>query len=167
MEPLVLATESFFSSPRNVIRVVAVILLLAGTYGQLMLHRESAPVADSTLYDVAMTFTTPAGSARQRAQVRAGQMFNVAADDQQENCWRHSCSLPKARTRSSWKAGSDAAAPARRLRHLPRASAPRPRSRPQAESGAAPCALEMVVTKLAEAAPPSEIHANNCILGVH
>lgn len=73
--------SAFFSKPRNVIRVVAVLLLAAGTYGQLMLRHDSAPAADSTLYDVAMTFTTVAGQATPRVQVRAGQTVNVALDD--------------------------------------------------------------------------------------
>lgn len=73
--------STFFSKPRNVIRVVAVVLLAAGTYGQLMLRHEGAPVAESNLYDVAMTFTTPAGQAMPRVQVRAGQTVNVALDD--------------------------------------------------------------------------------------
>ena len=80
-----LPPKSFFSSPRNVIRVVAVVLLAAGTYGQFMLNRESKPVAEGTLYDIAMTFTTSAGPTRQRVQARTGQTFNVSVADQQGN----------------------------------------------------------------------------------
>jgi hypothetical protein len=72
--------RTFFSSPRNVIRVAAVALLCAGTYGQLMLHREAAPVPDSKRYDVALTFTTPAGETRQQVQVGDAQTFSVATD---------------------------------------------------------------------------------------
>ena len=76
--------KTFFSKPRNVIRVAAVVLLLAGTYGQLMLRREAAPVAASPRYDVALTFTTLAGETRQQVQVGEAQTFSVATDGQQK-----------------------------------------------------------------------------------
>lgn len=145
--------STFFSSPRNVIRVVAVVLLLAGTYGQLVLRRDSAPVAESTLYDVAMTFTTPAGAARQRAQVRAGQAFNVSADDKAGK-------LTAAFTLTA--EGTDAVkldgafgcggASASHPSFTARLGAPTAIKTP-VENGAAACQLELVVTKLAELGP--------------
>jgi hypothetical protein len=62
------------------LRVLAFGLLVAGTYGHLMNQRARAPAAESTLYDVAMTFTTAAGQARPRVQVRADQAFKVALE---------------------------------------------------------------------------------------
>ncbi|MDQ2989120.1 MAG: hypothetical protein M3R60_08475 [Pseudomonadota bacterium] len=148
-----LPPKSFFSSPRNVIRVVAVVLLAAGTYGQFMLHRVATPVAESTLYDVAMTFTTPAGSTAQRVQVRSGQTIDVSAADQQGKLQA---------TFAITAAGADAAkleggfgcngATTPTPPFTARLGAPAA-IKAKAEEGAPPCALEMVVTKLAEVAP--------------
>jgi hypothetical protein len=143
--------SSFLSSPRNVIRVVAVVLLLAGTYGQLMQRRDSAPVAESKLYDIAMTFTTPAGQTRQRAQVRADQTFKVSVDDKQGKLTA-AFVLTAAGTDTVKLAGGfgcgGASAP-----YPPftvRLGAPAVIKTP-VESDAPGCQLEMVVTKLAEA----------------
>ena len=68
---------AFFSSPRNAIRVFAVALLAAGTYGTLT-RQADAPAGKT--YDVAITFTTPAGKSTPRAQVLAGKQFKVAVD---------------------------------------------------------------------------------------
>lgn len=145
--------STFFSKPRNVIRVVAVVLLAAGTYGQLTMRDDSAPAADSTLFDVAMTFTTPAGAARQRAQVRAGQAFNVSADDKAGK-------LTAAFTLTA--EGADAVkmdgafgcggASAPHASFTARLGAPTAIKTP-VENGAAACQLDLVVTKLAELAP--------------
>lgn len=144
--------KSFFSSPRNVIRVVAVVLLAAGTYGQFMLHRESTPAAEGTLYDVAMTFTTSAGPTRQRVQTRAGQTFNVSATDQQGKL-QAAFMLAAAGADSVRIEGgfgcSGASTPYPPF--TARLGAPAA-IKAKAEEGAPPCALEMVVTKLAEAA---------------
>jgi hypothetical protein len=73
-------SSSFFSL-RNAFRVLALGLLVAGTYGHLENQRARAPAAQSTLYDVAMTFTTATGqAARPRVQVRADQAFKVALE---------------------------------------------------------------------------------------
>lgn len=150
-----LPPKSFFSSPRNVIRVVAVVLLAAGTYGQFMLHRDTGPAAESTLYDVAMTFTTSAGSTPQRVQGRSGQTINVSAADQQGK-------LQAAFVLT--EAGADAVkldggfgcngAITPTAPFTTRLGAPAA-IKAKAEEGAPPCALEMVVTKLAAAAPPN------------
>jgi hypothetical protein len=144
--------SSFFSSPRNVIRVVAVVLLIAGTYGQLMLSRDSAPVAGSKqLYDVAMTFTTPAGKSQQRAQARDGQSLNVSADDKLGKLTA-AFSLAAAGADAVKLEGAfgcgGASAPAAPL--TARFGAPAMVKR-QVESSAPACQLEVVVTKLAEA----------------
>jgi hypothetical protein len=143
--------SSFFSSPRNVIRVVAVVLLIAGTYGQLMLSRDSAPVAGSKqLYDVAMTFTTPAGKSQQRAQARDGQSFNISVEDKQGKLTA-AFSLAAAGADAVKLEGAfgcgDASAPAAPL--TARLGAPAVVKR-QVESSAPACQLEVVVTKLAE-----------------
>jgi hypothetical protein len=72
--------SSFFSSPRNAFRVLALGLLIAGTYGHIENERARAPAAAGTLYDVAMTFTTASGQAQPRVQVRADQSFKVALE---------------------------------------------------------------------------------------
>lgn len=68
----------FFSSPRNALRVAAVGLLLAGTYGTLIRQRE-AP-ADKT-YDVSVTFVKPGGKSNPSGQVAAGKQIKVEVDD--------------------------------------------------------------------------------------
>lgn len=145
--------KSFFSSPRNVIRVVAVGLLVAGTYGQFMLHRESAPVAESTLYDIAMTFATSAGPTRQRVQARAGQAFNVSVADQQGQL-QASFVLAAAGADTVRLEGGfgcrGASTPYPTF--TARLGAPAAIKAPT-EGGAPACELKMVVTKLAEAAP--------------
>jgi hypothetical protein len=67
----------FFSKPRNAIRVFAIALLAAGTYGTLTRKDDTAP---AKTYDVAMTFTTPSGTSTPRAQVAAGKTFKVQLD---------------------------------------------------------------------------------------
>ncbi len=148
-----LPPKSFFSSPRNVIRVVAVVLLAAGTYGQFMLHREAAPVAESTLYDVAMTFTTSAGPTLQRVQARAGQTFNVSAADQQGKLQAEFALATTGADTVKLEGGfgcSGASTPTPPF--TARLGAPTA-IKAQTENGAPACALEMVVTKLAETAP--------------
>lgn len=142
--------KSFFSSPRNVIRVVAVILLLAGTYGQFMLHRDSAPVAESTLYDIAMTFTTSAGPTPQRAQARAGQAFNVSVADRQGKL-QAAFVVTAAGAESVRLEGGFGCSGASTPYPPFTARLGTPAAiRIPAQSGAPPCALEMVVTKLAQ-----------------
>jgi hypothetical protein len=67
----------FFSKPRNAIRVFALALLAAGTYGTLT-RQADAPAGKT--YDVAITFTTPAGESTSRAQVVAGKQFKAQVD---------------------------------------------------------------------------------------
>jgi hypothetical protein len=151
---LSLPPKPFFSSPRNVIRVVAVVLLAAGTYGQFMLHREPAPAAESTLYDVAMTFTTSAGATPQRVQVRSGQTINVSAADQQGKLQAAFVLTEAGADAVKLDGGfgcSGASTPTAPF--TARLGAPAA-IKAKADEGAPPCALEMVVTKLAEAAPP-------------
>jgi hypothetical protein len=69
----------FFSKPRNAIRVFAIALLAAGTYGTLTRKDDTAAAAKT--YDVAMTFTTSSGTSTPRAQVAAGKTFKVQLDD--------------------------------------------------------------------------------------
>jgi hypothetical protein len=148
---LSLPPKSFFSSPRNVIRVVAVVLLAAGTYGQFMLHRDSAPVTEGTLNDIAMTFTTSAGTTPQRAQARAGQAFNVSVADSQGRL-QAAFVLATAGAESVRLEGgfgcsgaTTPTAPFTARLGVPTAL------KTQAASGAPACALELVVTKLAQA----------------
>jgi hypothetical protein len=75
--PLYEQLAGFFSKPRNAIRVFAIALLAAGTYGTLT-RKTDAPAAKT--YDVAMTFTTPAGKSTASAQVLAGKQFKVQVD---------------------------------------------------------------------------------------
>jgi hypothetical protein len=147
--PLSLPPKPFFSSPRNVIRVVAVVLLAAGTYGQFMLKREPARVAESTLYDVAMTFTTSAGSTPQRVQVRSGQTINVSAGTLQAAFVLTAADADTVKLEGGF--GCDGARTAT-APFIARLGAPTA-IKAKAEEGAPPCALEMVVTKLEEVAP--------------
>jgi hypothetical protein len=74
----------FFSKRRNVIRLFAVALLAVGTYAQYMLKREAAPVVDSKLYGVTLTFTTPAGDSRLQVQAGEGSIFSTSKADGKE-----------------------------------------------------------------------------------
>jgi hypothetical protein len=143
--------RTFFSSPRNVIRVLAVALLCAGTFGQLMLRREAAPVADSKRYDVAMTFTTPAGETRQRVQVGDNQTFSVATDDQQGKLTASflltAAGPETVRLDGSYGCGG---ASAKQPPLTARLGAPTA-IKPPTEGGAPACELVVVVTKLAPA----------------
>lgn len=135
------------------IRVVAVVLLAAGTYGQFMLKREPAPVAESTLYDVAMTFSTSAGPTPQRVQARAGQTFNVSVADAQGKLLAAFTLTAAGADTVKLEGGfgcSGASTPTPPF--TARLGAPAT-IKAKAEEGAPPCALEMVVTKLAEASP--------------
>lgn len=69
---------AFFSSPRNAVRVFALVLLAAGTYGSLT-RKDDAPAART--YDVAITFTKPGGKSTPVAQVQAGKQVKVEIDD--------------------------------------------------------------------------------------
>jgi hypothetical protein len=70
--------RAFFSSPRNVIRVLAVALLAAGTYGYLT--RQAGTGAART-YEVALTFGARAGQSTVHAQLPAGKRFKAQVDD--------------------------------------------------------------------------------------
>jgi hypothetical protein len=76
--PLKQQLAAFFSSPRNAIRVFAIALLAAGTYGTLT-RQADAPAGKT--YDVAVTFTKPAGKSTPQTQVPAGKQFKVEVDD--------------------------------------------------------------------------------------
>jgi hypothetical protein len=76
--PLKQQLATFFSSPRNVIRVAAVALLAVGTYGSLT-RQADTPAAKT--YEVALTFTAQAGKSTARTQVLAGKQFKAQVDD--------------------------------------------------------------------------------------
>jgi hypothetical protein len=69
---------AFFSSPRNAIRVLALALLAAGTYGSLT-RKDDAAAAKT--YDVAITFTKPGGKSTPAAPVQAGNQIKAEVDD--------------------------------------------------------------------------------------
>jgi hypothetical protein len=73
--------SSFFSQPRNLLRIFALALLCAGTYASLTAHAEKAKAAGAKSYDVAMTFTTPTTLSSPRVKVRAAEPFKVVIDD--------------------------------------------------------------------------------------
>jgi hypothetical protein len=145
--------SSLFSSPRNVIRVVAVVLLAAGTYGQLMMRGDSTPVAESNLYDVAMTFTTPAGQARPRVQVRAGQTVNVAIDDKLGKLTAAFVLTAAGKDAVTLDGGFGCGGASAKLPPVTARLGEPTAIKPPAETGAPGCELAMVVTKLAEASP--------------
>jgi hypothetical protein len=76
--------SSFFSSPRNLLRVFALVLLVVGTYGsmsaQVAIDKSKVATAVKT-YDVAMTFTTPTTQSSPRVKVRSAEPFKVVVDD--------------------------------------------------------------------------------------
>lgn len=142
--------STFFSKPRNVIRVVAVVLLAAGTYGQLMLRGDSQPVAESNLYDVAMTFTTPAGQAFPRVQVRAGQTVSVAIDDKRGKLSAAFVLTPAGKDAVTLVGGFGCGGASAKLPAVTARLGEPTAMTPPADSAAPGCALVMVVTKLAE-----------------
>jgi hypothetical protein len=70
---------AYFSSPRNAIRVFAVVLLAAGTYGSLMRQPDNAAAGKTD--DVATTFATPIGQSTPRVKVAAGTSFALETED--------------------------------------------------------------------------------------
>ena len=145
--------STFFSKPRNVIRVVAVVLLAAGTYGQLMMRGDSPPVVESNLYDVAMTFTTPAGQARPRVQVRAGQTVSVAADDKLGKLTAAFVLTAAGKDAVTLDGGFGCGGANTKLPPVTARLGEPTAMKPPAESAAPGCDLAMVVTKLAEVSP--------------
>lgn len=66
---------------RNFGRLLVAALVCAGSYGALTARADSVPIAGATTYSVAMTFTTPSGSASPRVLAKAGDPFKVAMAD--------------------------------------------------------------------------------------
>lgn len=142
--------STFFSKPRNVIRVVAVVLLAAGTYGQLTMRGDSPPVAESNLYDVAMTFTTPAGQASRRVQVRAGQTVNVATDDKLGKLTAAFVLTAAGKDAVTLDGGFGCGSASAKLPPVTARLGEPTAIKPSADTAAPGCGLVMVVTKLAE-----------------
>jgi hypothetical protein len=143
--------QTFFSKPRNLIRLFAVALLCAGTYGQWKLQHEAATVTDSKRYDVALTFTTPAGETTQRVQVGDDQTFTAARDNGPQKLtasFRLNAAGPET-VRLDGGFGCDGAN-AKQPPFTARLGQPTA-IKPPIEGGGPACELVVVVTKLAPA----------------
>jgi hypothetical protein len=141
----------FFSKRRNVIRLFAVALLAVGTYGQFMLKREAAPVADSKLYGVTLTFTTPAGDTRLQVQASDGSIFSTAKADGKEKLtasFQLTAAGPET-VRLDGGFGCDGAN-AKQPPMTARLGQPTP-IKPPTQGGGPACELVVLVTKLAPA----------------